>query len=132
MDGADSASTPERSTRGTLSSAAASHRALDRQPRAPARAIGVGMMVQDNDPASMVSQREARLRLEAAKFYPKLVPDRWVRAAALVPVVIRERSRNGVPWLGEGRVLPEQHFEFRGAAPRGLLWTGLLTRLTDG
>ena len=62
----------------------------------------------------MVPQREARLRLEAATFYPKLVPDRWVRAAALVPVVIRERSRNGVPWLGEGRVLPEQHFEFRG------------------
>jgi hypothetical protein len=132
MDGADSASTPERSTRGTLSSAAASHRALGPQPHVPARAIGVGSMVLNSDPVPTVSQREARLRLEAAKFYPKLVPNRWVRAAALVPVVIRERSRHGVPWLGEGRVLPEQHFEFRGAAPRGLLWTGLLTRLTDG
>ncbi|HEX3235442.1 MAG TPA: hypothetical protein VHR41_14680 [Gemmatimonadales bacterium] len=71
------------------------------------------------------------MRLEAAALYPKLVPERWVRAAALVPVVMRERARNGVPWLGEGRLLPEEHFEFRGTEPRGTLWTGLLTRLTD-
>jgi hypothetical protein len=80
---------------------------------------------------SELPDREARLRPEAAELYPKLVVDRWVRAAALVPVVIRERARNGVPWVGEGRVLPEEHFEFRGTAPRGPLWTGLLTRLTD-
>jgi hypothetical protein len=89
-------------------------------------------MVQDWGSGSGISQREARLRAEAAEFYPKLVPGRWVLAAAVVPVVVRKRARNALPWDGHGRALPEQHFEFRGGAPRGPLWVGLVSRLTDG
>jgi hypothetical protein len=89
-------------------------------------------MVQTSGPDLPVTQREARLRAEAAELYPKLVPERWIAAAALVPVVLRERARYGQAWDGHGRALPEQHFEFRGGAPRGPLWPGLASRLTDG
>jgi hypothetical protein len=86
----------------------------------------------EENPELPQAQREARLRAEAAELYPKLVPGRWVLAAALVPVVVRERARNGLSWDGQGRALPKQHFEFRGGAPRGPLWIGLPSRLSDG
>jgi hypothetical protein len=89
-------------------------------------------MAQNRGAQAGVTRREARLRLEAAELYPKLVPGRWVPAAAVLPVVVRERSRSGDPWDGQERPLPEQHFEFRGGAPRGSLWPGLVSRLTDG
>ncbi len=87
--------------------------------------------VQAADELPSTDIREARLRADAALLYPKLVPERWVTASALIAVAMRERERNGFPWRGTGRPLLDQHFEFRGGTQRGRASSIRGTRLGD-
>jgi hypothetical protein len=66
--------------------------------------------------------REARLRPEFAHLYSGLMPGQWESAAriaeaVLANVVLQEMAESSAV----GRVLPEEHFEFRGgeSTPRG-------------
>jgi hypothetical protein len=61
--------------------------------------------------------REARLRPEFAHHYPNLTPGQWESAvriaeAVLAIVMLQEMADAPQP----NRVLPEEHFEFRGGA----------------
>lgn len=62
--------------------------------------------------------REARLLAEYGRHYPGLTPGAWLPAADIaehiVDLVRRERGSLGI----RGRVLAEDHFEFRGGEPR--------------
>jgi len=64
--------------------------------------------------------REARLRPKYANLYPTLTPGQWepaarVAEAVLARLLLLEISES--PLLE--RVLPEEHFEFRGETPHG-------------
>lgn len=67
--------------------------------------------------------REARLIPDYVELYPELPPGVWLPAAEvaehIVAVVRKEGGRLGL----HGRVMADEHFEFRGgepgAAPRG-------------
>jgi hypothetical protein len=58
--------------------------------------------------------REARLRQEFGDLYPGLTPGTWLPAREvaehIVDVVRRERGRLGL----HGRLMADEHFEFRG------------------
>ena len=75
--------------------------------------------------------REARLRPEFAHLYPGLTPGQWESAvriaeAVLANVMLQEMAQAPA----SARVLPEEHFEFRGGelARRG----GQRSRVVDG
>lgn len=61
--------------------------------------------------------REARLRSEFAELYPGLTPDRWLPAARVAEAVLANLL---LQQMGEApaveRLLPEEHFDFRGGA----------------
>jgi hypothetical protein len=63
--------------------------------------------------------REARLREEFGGLYPGLTAGRWLPASEvaehIVDLVRRERGSLGL----RGRVMAEEHFDFRGGAPAG-------------
>ena len=61
--------------------------------------------------------REARLRPEFAQLYPTLTPGEWKPAARIAEAVLanfllHEMTDSPAP----DRLLPEEHFEFRGGA----------------
>jgi len=62
--------------------------------------------------------REARLRQEFGKLYPGLSPGTWLPAREvaehIVDVVRREGGRLGL----HGRLIADEHFEFRGQHDR--------------
>jgi hypothetical protein len=62
--------------------------------------------------------REARLRPEFTHLYPGLTPGQWEPASRIAEAVLANLM---LQQLGEApsadRLLPEQHFEFRGGAP---------------
>jgi hypothetical protein len=64
----------------------------------------------------VAAPREARLMREYVERYPGLAPGVWLPAAEvaehIVAVVRRERGRLGL----HGRVLSDEHFEFRGGS----------------
>jgi hypothetical protein len=64
--------------------------------------------------ATMKSGREARLRPEYAKRYPGVQPGVWESAAVLVDRVLAGGLLSGAPMGWRERVLPPEHFEFRG------------------
>ena len=75
--------------------------------------------------------REARLRPEFAHLYPGLTPGHWesaarVAEAVLANLMLQEMAESPA----SERVLPEEHFEFRGGrpAPRA----GRRNRAADG
>lgn len=61
--------------------------------------------------------REARLRPEFTHLYPGLTPGQWEPASRIAEAVLANLM---LQQLGEApstdRLLPEQHFEFRGGA----------------
>lgn len=59
-------------------------------------------------------RREARLRPEHARFYPGISPGIWESAAVLADRVLAGDLLRGVAPGWRDRVLPEEHFEFRG------------------
>ncbi|HUR94979.1 MAG TPA: hypothetical protein VMY76_10375 [Gemmatimonadales bacterium] len=63
--------------------------------------------------------REARLRMEHAPRYPDVRPERWDFAATVADRVLAGALLRGRLVTMRGRVLPDEHFEFRGGATRG-------------
>ncbi len=63
--------------------------------------------------------REARLRPEFAHLYPPITPDRWESAASTTETMLAWllHRPNAGP-VAADRILPPEHFEFRGIAPR--------------
>jgi len=64
--------------------------------------------------------REARLRPKFAQLYPTLTPGEWQPAARIAEAVLanfllHEMTDSPTP----DRLLPEEHFEFRGGAEPG-------------
>jgi hypothetical protein len=73
-------------------------------------------------PAAVASlgRREARLRPEYAGRYPGIQVGAWEPAAVLCDRVLAGRLLRGSPRAGSERVLPPEHFEFRGGeGPHG-------------
>lgn len=67
----------------------------------------------------MTILREARLKPEFAHLYPELPAGRWLPASEVGATILMSQLRaSRPPSLGE-RLLPEEHFEFRGGAHRG-------------
>lgn len=64
-------------------------------------------------------RREARLRPEYAGRYPGIQAGVWEPAAVLCDRVIASGLLRGSPRGWSERVLPPEHFEFRGEAPQG-------------
>lgn len=64
----------------------------------------------------VAAPREARLMTEYVELYPGLAPGIWLPAAEvaehIVAVVRREGGRLGL----HGRVMSDEHFEFRGGS----------------
>lgn len=64
-------------------------------------------------------RREARLRPEYASRYPGVQAGVWEPAAVLCDRVLAGGLLRGSPLGWRDRVLPPEHFEFRGAGPQG-------------
>ncbi len=77
--------------------------------------------------------RETRLRPEFAALYPGVAPDEWQPVGALLDRLVahlllgQERSS----MVLRGRMLDEEHFEFRGVSPRPVDLPDGRTRSTD-
>lgn len=78
----------------------------------------------------MTIVREARLRPEYAHLYPELPAGRWMPASEVgATILVSQLKATRPPALGE-RLLPEEHFEFRGGGARGHQ-AGLRTRFGE-
>ena len=77
--------------------------------------------------------RKTCLKPEYASLYPEVRPNIWLGAAGVAArVAARLRGLADFNnWL-RIRVLPDEHFEFRGGHPRDSSWSGMLTRVEDG
>ncbi len=64
-------------------------------------------------------RREARLRSEHAGRYPGIQAGIWEPAATLCDRVMAGGLLRGSPLDWRDRVLPPEHFEFRGEGPQG-------------
>ena len=74
----------------------------------------------DHGETGVPLRREARLRSAFGHLYPSLPTDTWMGAAEVGSLLLRWIAGGGAsPRLG-ARLLPEEHFEFRGGdLPRG-------------
>jgi hypothetical protein len=68
---------------------------------------------------SSIGRREARLRPEHATRYPGIQAGTWESAAVLCDRVLAGGLLRGWPMGWHERVLPPEHFEFRGGGPEG-------------
>ena len=68
---------------------------------------------------SSAGRREARLRPEHAVRYPGIQAGVWESAAVLCDRVLAGGLLRGSPMGWCARVLPGEHFEFRGGVPEG-------------
>jgi hypothetical protein len=66
---------------------------------------------------SSIGRREARLRPEHATRYPGIEVGVWQSAAVLCDRVLAGGLLRGSPMGWHDRVLPAEHFEFRGGGP---------------
>jgi hypothetical protein len=68
----------------------------------------------------VVSPRECRLLPEFATLYPTLEPGVWEDADMLAHQLLTEHALRPSPgFMLSGRMLPEDHFVFRGGDPAG-------------
>lgn len=64
--------------------------------------------------------REARLKPEYAELYPTLTPGQWEPAARVAEAVLARLLLLEISEApAQDRVLPEEHFDFRGETPGG-------------
>jgi len=64
--------------------------------------------------------RQARLRAEYASLYPGLEPGVWVDANELAEQMLTQHLLRPSPgFMLSSRLLPEDHFDFRGGEPAG-------------
>ena len=79
----------------------------------------------------MNAARETRLKPEFSYMYPGIHAGEWLEATSIAEqVTSRSIARQGYSVLSR-RVLSEQHFEFRGQPPAGLVPVGRYRRLVD-
>ena len=64
-------------------------------------------------------RREARLRPEWGRLYPALQSGQWEPAAVLADRLLADSLLRGSCTAIQGRVLQNEHFDFRGGAARG-------------
>ena len=76
--------------------------------------------------------RKTCLKPEYASLYPEVPPNIWLGAAGVAAhVAARFRRSSGFnDWLPK-RVLPDEHFEFRGGRRRRQTWSGPGSRLGE-
>lgn len=74
------------------------------------------------------SVREACLRGGHGSVYPGLIAGEWKTAAVLADQVLAARLLRGETAAVRGRVLPENHFTFRGGVSTGGERDGLRER----
>ena len=80
----------------------------------------------------MALEREVRLKPEFAHLYPELRAGAWQSAAVTSETIAEGLVRqHGYVALRRWRVLPDVHFEFRGALPKGAQLPGQRRRLAD-
>jgi hypothetical protein len=77
--------------------------------------------------------REARLKKEHAGLYPGLSPGVWMPVEKVLrhvtDLIHKDRSRSGV--ITGGRLLHEEHFEYRGSSARPAGLPEGSTRMSD-
>jgi hypothetical protein len=76
------------------------------------------------------STREARLRPQYASLYPALEAGTWQAASAIGRQLLLWHLTASIPPEGE-RLMSEEHFEFRGGAPRNGSEANARTRQAD-
>ncbi len=79
------------------------------------------------------AHREARLRPEYAPLYPSIRPGEWRPVAEILDTIKAARllgHRTSAEFL-RGRLLEDQHFEFRGQSPAPPKRPGSRSRVTD-
>jgi hypothetical protein len=74
--------------------------------------------------------REARLRPQYASLYPALEAGTWQPASAIGRQLLLWHLTASIPPEGE-RLMSEEHFEFRGGAPRNGADSNARTRDAD-
>ena len=74
--------------------------------------------------------REARLRPQYASLYPALEAGTWQPASAIGRQLLLWHLTASIPPEGE-RLMSEEHFEFRGGAPRNGSESNARTRHAD-
>ena len=76
--------------------------------------LAPGAVVMPSGTLPWTTRREARLRSEHAGLYPGARAGIWEPAAVLVDRIVAARLLRGRQVEIRGRVLSDQHFEFRG------------------
>jgi hypothetical protein len=77
-------------------------------------------------------RRQVRLRPEFASLYPGLEPGVWESATELAERLLAQHAIQPSPgYMVSDRVLPDEHFEFQGGAPRGPDWKRVRSRRSD-
>jgi hypothetical protein len=89
-------------------------------PAADTESRATGTRFGDHGDTGAPLRREARVRSGFAELYPVLPTDTWMAAAELGGVLLRWIAEGGTPPPLGARLLPDEHFEFRGGElPRG-------------
>ena len=64
--------------------------------------------------------RQARLRTPFGSCYPQIATGKWHHALWVREMALSQLRKGGPQWQTEGRVLSDEHFDFRGGElPRG-------------
>jgi hypothetical protein len=71
----------------------------------------------------MAPIREARLKPEFAHLYPGIEPGVWEAAATVAEHLAMRRRRGSHPVPEGDRILPSEHFEFRGGTEEVFRWS---------
>ena len=76
--------------------------------------------------------RQVRLRLQFTGLYPGLDPGVWENADDLAARLLSQHAVQPSPgYMLSDRILSEEHFEFRGGAPRGSSQRDMRSRASD-
>ena len=76
--------------------------------------------------------RQAKLKKKFGALYPEIPADHWIPAwLAVTRRAHRVWSERGADAMIEDRLLPDEHFEFRGGIPRAPTWSAAPERLSD-
>ena len=80
----------------------------------------------------MGGQRRAKLKPEFRSLYPELPVNQWLPAWGVATRRAETVWRDsGADALVQGRLLSDEHFEFRGGEPRPVDWYVIPERLSD-
>jgi cytochrome P450 len=81
---------------------------------------------------SVAPLRRTRLDPKFGSLYPEIPAGHWIPAwQAATRRAERLWRETGPEALLEGRILPEEHFQFRGGRSRGASWYVTAERLSD-